>query len=229
VRWEGLGDRQVTREIASSTALLDLDGTLVDTNYHHVLAWSRAFRDSQLNPPLWRLHRAIGMGGDKLVSAVAGDKVEESQGEKIRAGHQAYYRALINEARPLAGTGELLKDLRKSGWIIILASSAESDELDYYLDLLDAREAVDGWTGAEDVAASKPSPDIVQAALDKGGSAPDEALMIGDSVWDVEAASRAGVGSVCVLTGGYSAQELFDAGASAVYESLDDLREGILG
>jgi HAD superfamily hydrolase (TIGR01509 family) len=218
----------IRKEKSPNSALLDLDGTLVDTNYHHVLAWSRAFRDSELNPPLWRLHRAIGMGGDKLVSAVAGDAVENANGDEIRASHKTHYRTLINEALPLAGTRELLNDLHESGWTIILASSADAEQLDYYLDLLDARHIVDGWTGAEDVPESKPSPDIVQAALEKAGSAPSDALMIGDSVWDIEAASRAGVQAVCLLTGGYSAQELLDAGASAVYESLSELRESLL-
>ena len=217
------------KETPPSSALLDLDGTLVDTNYHHALAWSRAFRDREINPPLWRLHRAIGMGGDKLVSAVAGEEIERLHGDEIRASHRAHYRTLINEARALAGTRELLSDLHEAGWTIILASSADDEQLEHYLDLLDARDIVDGWTGAEDVAASKPSPDIVQAALDRAGSKPNEALMIGDSVWDVEAANRAGVQTVCLLTGGYSAQELLDAGASAVYESLIDLRENLFG
>src|SRR5919112_1195235 len=158
-------------------ALLDVDGTLVDTNYQHAIAWYRAFRRHFIKVPIWRIHRHIGMGGDQLVAAVAGDEVEKRVGEGIR--------------------------------------EAESD---LYIELIGAAEIVDGWTTSADVESTKPEPDLIKAALDKV-DADGEAMLIGDTVWDVEAAKRAWVETLAVLTGGFSEQELRDAGARDVYTS----------
>lgn len=158
-----------------TAALLDLDGTLVDSNYQHTLAWYRAFRGAGILLPVWKIHRAIGMGGDQLVRAMTSEQLDERLGEELR----------------IAAPG--------------------------------ARELADGWTTADDVEASKPEPDIIHAALAKAGT--EDAVMIGDSRWDVEAAKRAKVATIGVLTGGWAAEELLDAGAVAVYESLHELRE----
>jgi HAD superfamily hydrolase (TIGR01549 family) len=203
-------------------AILDVDGTLVDTNYHHALAWYRAFRQNGIVLPIWRIHRHIGMGGDKMIRAVAGDEVEEEQGDDIRAAEKPLYMALIEEVEPLADGRELMADLKERGHTVVLASSAKQNELDHYLDLLDARGLADGWTSSADVEATKPSPDLVHAALDKAGT--NDAVMVGDTTWDCEAARQAGVETVAVLTGGFSEQELRDGGAVAVFESLGDLR-----
>ena len=206
----------------SAAVILDIDGTLVDTNYHHALAWYHAFRQHDVVVPVWRIHRAIGMGGDQLVAALAGDEVESEKGDEIREAEKPLYMAMIDEVEPFEGARELLIELGDRGHEIILASSAKEDEVDHYLDLLDARERVQGWTTSADVEQTKPEPDLVSAALEKAGS--DEAVMVGDSVWDVEAARRAGIATVAVLSGGYAEAELRGAGAAEVFESISDLR-----
>src|SRR5688572_20067030 len=124
-------------------AILDIDGTLVDTNYQHAIAWYRAFRQHEVKLPLWRIHRHIGMGGDQLVAALAGDEVEDEKGDDIRTAEKALYLALIEEVEPLEGARELIVDLKESGHSVVLASSAKANEVDHYLDLLDARELAD--------------------------------------------------------------------------------------
>jgi HAD superfamily hydrolase (TIGR01549 family) len=206
-------------------AILDVDGTLVDTNYHHALAWYRAFLRNEIVLPVWRIHRHIGMGGDQLVEALCDDAVERRSGDAIRADEKDLYMELIEEVRPFTGARRLIDALQKEGHEIVLASSAKENEVDHYLDLLDAREAVTGWTSSADVERTKPEPDLVAAAIAKAGGG--DAVMVGDSTWDCEAAARCGVGTVALLTGGFSEQELCDAGATEVFESLEDLLEGI--
>jgi HAD superfamily hydrolase (TIGR01549 family) len=204
-------------------AILDIDGTLVDTNYHHTIAWYRAFRQHEVILPLWRIHRHIGMGGDQLVSALAGDEVEEEKGDDIRTAEKALYLALIEEVEPMEGARKLIADLKDSGHTVVLASSAKEDEVEHYLDLLDARELADDWTTSADVEATKPQPDLVHAAREKAGGG--EAVMVGDTPWDVKAAAGADVETITVLTGGFAEAELRDAGACAVFESIEELRE----
>ena len=208
-------------------AILDIDGTLVDTNYHHAIAWYRAFRQSDVTLPLWRIHQHIGMGGDQLVAALAGDDFEASCGDEVRAAETVLYMELIEEVRPLADARELIEDLKGRGHAVVLASSAKPAEVEHYLDLLDARELTDAWTDSGDVEKTKPEPDLVAAAIEKAGGGP--AVMVGDSIWDCEAAKRAGIPTVAVLTGGFSAAELREAGAACVFESVGELRAGIEG
>jgi len=203
-------------------AILDIDGTLVDTNYQHAIAWFRAFRQHGELLPIWRIHRHIGMGGDQLVVSLCGEEVERDKGDDIRAAEKDLYMELIGEVEPFAGARELIVELKERGHAVVLASSAKTDEVDHYLEQLDARELVDGWTDSSDVEETKPEPQLVQAAMDKSGV--DDAVMIGDSIWDCEAAKRAGIPSVAVLTGGFSEAELRDAGAVAVFSSIDELR-----
>jgi phosphoglycolate phosphatase-like HAD superfamily hydrolase len=206
----------------TTAAILDIDGTLVDTNYHHAIAWFRAFRGRGITLPIWRIHRHIGMGGDQLVAALAGEDVERGEGDAIREIEGRCYMDLIGEVEPLEGARELIVELKQRMDAVVLASSAKEAEVDHYLDLLDARELADAWTTSADVEATKPEPDLVHAAMRKAEA--ESGLMIGDSVWDCEAASRAGLDSVAVLTGGFSEQELREAGASAVFEQLHELR-----
>jgi HAD superfamily hydrolase (TIGR01509 family) len=208
-----------------ATAILDIDGTLVDTNYHHAVAWFRAFRAHGFVLPLWRIHRHIGMGGDQLVTALAGEGFDREHGDEVRAAEKILYLQLIDEVQPLTGARALIEDLKGGGHTVILASSAKPDELEHYLTLLDARSLVDGWTDSGDVEQTKPEPDLVLAALAKGGGKPSDAVMIGDSTWDCEAAKRAKVRSIGVLTGGFSDRELLDAGAEKVFTSVDELRK----
>jgi HAD superfamily hydrolase (TIGR01549 family) len=201
--------------------ILDIDGTLVDTNYQHALAWYRAFRRHGVVLPIWRIHRAIGMGGDQLVEELAGAQVEERQGDEIRADEGPLYMEMIEEVEPFEGARELIGELRSRERTIVLASSAKEDEVERYLDLLEARDPVDAWTTSADVEATKPEPDLVEAALEKAGTR--DAVMVGDTVWDVKAAGRAGIETIAVLSGGYGAAELREAGAREVFESIAEL------
>jgi HAD superfamily hydrolase (TIGR01509 family) len=205
------------------SAILDVDGTLVDTNYHHALAWHRALRSHGHRVQIWKVHRHIGMGGDQILEALIGSDAEAEQGDAIRAAEAEAYGELIDEVEPMEGARELIEKLRTDGSAVILASSAKQEEVDHYLDLLDARDLVDGWTTAADVENTKPDPDLVHAALAK---ADDEgpSVMVGDSVWDVKAARAAGLPTLAVLTGGFSEAELRDAGAAQVVESIAELR-----
>jgi HAD superfamily hydrolase (TIGR01549 family) len=203
-------------------AILDVDGTLVDTNYHHALAWHRALHDHGHVVQMWKVHRHIGMGGDQILEALIGERAAVEQGEEIRAAEAEAYGELIGEVEPLAGARDLIERLRGEGATVILASSAKQEEVDHYLDLLEARELVDGWTTSADVESTKPEPDLVLAALDKAG-ADDPSVMVGDSVWDVKAAKAAGVPTLAVLTGGFSEAELREAGAIQVVETIETL------
>ena len=208
-------------------AILDIDGTLVDSNFQHAVAWYRAFHQHGVVIPLWRIHRSIGMGGDQLVPTVAGDEVEEQLGDEIRPAHDAIYFTMIAEVEPLPGARELIVELKDRGHTVVLASSAKATEVDHYLDLLDARELVDGWTSSADVEATKPAPDVVGVALEKVGGG--EAILVGDSIYDCESAIRAGVGALGVVTGGFGESELREAGAVAVFDSLEDLQRELDG
>jgi HAD superfamily hydrolase (TIGR01549 family) len=205
----------------TNTLVLDVDGTLVDTNYHHAVAWFRAFRRFDITVPTWRLHRAIGMGGDKLVGAVAGDHAEREHGDDIRTAWEAAFEPMLAEIRPLEGAHRLISTAMEQNCTVVLASSGKRHHVDHYLKLLDASGITS--TSADDVEDSKPAPDLFEVALrrvDRNG----RAVIIGDSVWDCEAAQRAGLPSVCLLTGGFGEAELREAGASEVYEGLDELR-----
>jgi HAD superfamily hydrolase (TIGR01509 family) len=208
-----------------AVAILDIDGTLVDTNYQHALAWYRAFRHCGIVLQLWRIHRQIGMGGDQLVGALTDARTERERGGQIRAAEAIYYEQLIGEVAPMEGSRELLEELNRRGHAVALASSAKPPEVEHYLDLLDARELARAWTTGGDVQATKPEPDLIHCALQKIGGAPEEAVMVGDSSWDAKAAARAEVRTLGVMTGGFAREELLGAGAQAVFESVAELRE----
>ena len=208
--------------MTAMVAILDIDGTLVDSNYQHALAWYRALREHGHVLPIWRIHRHIGMGGDQIVAALCGDEAEQRDGDSIREAETEQYMAMIDEVEPLEGARDLIVDLKRLGRRVVLASSAKPDEIEHYLDLLDARELADAWTSSGDVEATKPAPDLVVKALDRVGGGP--AVMVGDSTWDCRAAKNAGVETIAVLTGGFSEQELIEAGAAAVFSSMDELR-----
>jgi HAD superfamily hydrolase (TIGR01549 family) len=207
--------------VSAPAAILDIDGTLVDTNYHHAIAWYRAFRAHGLTLPLFAIHRHIGMGGDQLVAALAGEEFDREHGDDVREAEGAEYMGFIEEVRPLGHAREFVETLKRRGHVLVLASSAKEHEVDHYLDLLDARELADGWTTSADVERTKPEPDLVAAAVEKAGGG--DAVMVGDSTWDCEAATRAGVKTIGVLTGGFSERELRDAGAACVFTKLEDL------
>jgi HAD superfamily hydrolase (TIGR01549 family) len=210
--------------LSSDTAvLLDLDGTLVDANYQHALAWYRALRARGIVLPIWRLHRHIGMGGDQLVAAVAGKDVERRLGDELRDAEHEEFLKMRDECEPLEGARDLLEELHERAASVVLASSASQDDVEHFVGVLAASDVIDAWTTSDDVERSKPHPDIVHAALEKAPGAA-RAVMIGDSRWDVEAAANAGLETICVLTGGWSKQELAVSGASCVFASLVELR-----
>ncbi len=210
---------------ARPAAILDIDGTLVDTNYHHAVAWFRAFQSQGAVLPLYKIHRHMGMGGDNLVGEVAGEDFEREHGEAVRADEKERYAALIDEVAPLADARRLLEVLKERGHTIVLASSAKAEEVEHYLDLLDARELADAWTTSADVEQTKPAPDLITSALEKAGGG--RAVMVGDSTWDCIAAEKAGIQTIGVLTGGFSEKELREGGAAEVFETLADLIDAL--
>jgi len=207
------------------TVVLDIDGTLVDSNYHHVLAWNRAFRSLGVDVPCARIHRCIGMGGDRLVGAAAGRDVEDRLGDQVRDAWEREYDALIDEPAAFPGARELLSALRGRGLRVVLASSSIPRHARRALELLEADERVDAATTSEDASETKPDPELVLEAIDRvdGGSS----LLVGDSVWDVEAGHRAGIRTVTVETGGFSEAELRAVGAAWVFPAVGDLLGGL--
>ena len=206
--------------------VLDVDGTLVDSNYQHALTWHRAFAQHGRAVPAWRAHRAIGMGGDQLVPALSDDDWAAGHGDDVKATEAALFGEMIARVAPLPAARAFLELLQVRGHPVVLSSSAKAHDLDVYLELLGARELVQAWTTSADVERTKPAPDLVAVALEKLGK-PERAVLIGDSVYDVIAAAAAGLPTIGLLTGGISRAELDDAGAEQVFEDLPALIEKI--
>ncbi len=203
--------------------LLDIDGTLIDNNLLHVLAWSRAFRrvGRQIDAEII-LHK-IGMGGDQLAPSLLGRGQGETV-EQVRQAHSEEYisKRLIDHAEPFAGAVDLLQALRARGVKVALASSAKEEEVNHYLRLLGGREAVEAIVMAADVSATKPAGDILVSALEKLGR-PAHAVVIGDTVFDVLSANKLRLPCIGVRSGGIAEKLLLEAGAVAVYEGPGDL------
>jgi HAD superfamily hydrolase (TIGR01509 family) len=188
-----------------------------------VLAWYRAFRKHDVVLALRHLHRHVGMGGDIYVAAVAGEDVERQIGDDVRDEWEKQFERMIEEVAPFAGARDLVRELKQRGHTVVLASSSIAKHAEHFVDLLEIRDLVDDWTTKDDVEATKPEPDLIKAALAKAGT--DDAVMVGDTPWDVEAARKAGLQTIAVLTGGaYSEAELREAGAVAVFESVRELQ-----
>jgi len=202
--------------------LFDVDGTLVDTNYLHTVAWSRALRDAGEWAPMNAIHRLVGMGGDNLIPKLLGHDCPRAM--EARSGH---YRELIGEARPFPGAKALIASVHELGLITALATSSPSDELNSLLDILDITGVLDAKTTADDIGISKPDPEVFLTAMEVASLDPARTLAIGDSVWDVEAANRAGVGCLAVESGGFSQHELNEAGALHVYKDVKEILQQI--
>ncbi|MGI8716442.1 MAG: HAD family hydrolase [Lapillicoccus sp.] len=203
------------------TVLLDIDGTLVDSTYHHALAWHRAFASHDVHQPVWRIHRAIGMGGDRLVAAVAGDDVEDRLGDALREAWETAYEPLRREVRVLPGAADLVRTLKEEGFRVALASSGKPEHTEQAVEMLGVEDLLDAVTTSEDADSSKPAPDIFLIALQKvGGTA---AVVVGDSVHDIDAAKGLGAPCVAVRTGGFGVAELEEAGAVLVVDGPADL------
>ena len=211
--------------------VLDLDGTLVDSVYQHVVSWQAAFHDVGLHVSSVRIHEAIGMGGDRLVAAVAGDSAENAVGDEVRRLHDTYFRSGLRTICPLDGAPELVDALVDRGHRVVLASSSEAGLVDALLDIVGIGHRLDAVVTGSDEAASKPAPDLVTLAVERGGGGP--AVVVGDATWDVESATAAGARSIGVRSGGVSAERLLAAGAAAVHDGPRDLLahldDGLLG
>ncbi|HEY7052749.1 MAG TPA: HAD family hydrolase [Mycobacterium sp.] len=204
--------------------LFDVDGTLVDSNYLHVHAWTRAFHDVGIAAPSWQIHRSIGMDGSTLVKKLSRGADDDTRA-RLEELHSRYYKELSPLLRVLPGGREILERVAERGLQVVLATSAPDDELAILRELIDRDELVSEVTSAGDVDTAKPNPDIIKVALDRAGVTAAQAVFVGDAVWDAEACARAGVTCIGLLSGGVSRDELTDGGAQAVYTDASELCE----
>ncbi|WP_306328763.1 HAD family hydrolase, partial [Streptomyces venezuelae] len=204
-------------------ALFDVDGTLVDSNALHVVAWWEALRQGGHDVPTYAVHRAIGLPGEKLLEHLLGPDRDRSADDRLSAAHDTLYGAYFERLRAFDGAAELLSTLAGSGWEVVLVTSAKDRELEALRAALDADAAISATATADDVAEGKPAPDPVEHALSLVGVPAERAVFVGDSVWDMEAARRAGVLGVGLLCGGIPRADLEGAGAAAVYDDATDL------
>jgi HAD superfamily hydrolase (TIGR01509 family) len=212
----------MTDDIAA--VLFDVDGTLVDTNYIHAVTWWQAFTQAgHEDVPMTRIHRAIGMGSDRLLDELLPADRDRDPDQEILMAHLTLAATYWPRFRAFRGTADLLRGCKDRGLRVVLASSASKRELEVMREAIDADDAIDAATDSDDVEASKPAADLVQAALDRAGVAPDQAIFVGDTVWDVEACKKAGVRCIALLCGGISRGELADAGAVEIYDDPADL------
>ncbi len=200
------------------SVLVDVDGTLVDTNYFHVVAWWRAFQDIGEEVPMSRIHPLIGMGSDQLVHRLIGRESEEAS-----EGHSRHYQPFKDEIKAFPQAAEFLTELARRGARVLLASSADEEDLERMQEAIGAEDVIEEAVSNGDVEHSKPSPDIFDAALKKADLDPARTIVVGDAPWDVEAAGKLGLEVVCVLTGGATREQLEEAGAVEVYEDVAEL------
>ncbi len=201
--------------------VLDLDGTLVDSVYQHVVAWQAAFHGVGLQVSSAKVHRAIGMGGDRLVVQVAGEAAERAVGDAIREAHDRHFRGFIRDISELDGASDLIRELFDHGHRLVLATSTDGDMVDELLDRVDARAELSAVVAGSDVLHSMPAPDLIEAAIGRVG--PGKAVVVGDAIWDAQAAAACGVPCIGLLSGGIEESRLREAGASWVYEGPRDL------
>lgn len=210
-----------------AAVLFDIDGTLIDSNYLHVDSWSRAFHDVGLGVNESDIHHRIGMDSGQLLSALIGDDDAERLGDEIKRLHARYYAASAPRLRVFDGARELLAELDRRGITVVLATSAPEDELAMLREVLESEDPITAMTSSEDVETAKPDPHVVEIALQRAGTTANNALFVGDSIWDVQSAAAAGVATIGVLTGGSTAADLTEAGAVAVYDDVAALLAGL--
>ncbi|MGC1739618.1 MAG: HAD family hydrolase [Mycobacterium sp.] len=204
--------------------LFDVDGTLVDSNFHHVVAWHRAFLDVDQEVPCWRILGLIGRSGSDLIHNLLGEELADAHGERVKKLHTNYFLDSASVVRPLPGARDLLEAIAERGWRAVLATSAGEPELAVLRSALDADELICAVTSSADAERSKPAPDIIASALESVEADPAEAIFLGDTVWDVQAGRRAGVPTAAVLSGGIPREALEQAGAAAVYAGPLEVR-----
>jgi HAD superfamily hydrolase (TIGR01509 family) len=212
-----------------TAVLFDVDGTLVDSNYVHAVTWWEAFSQAGYDVAMADIHRAIGMGSDEMLDKLLPSDRDTTQDDSLRTAHSALYSTYWSRLRPLRGAPDLLRACKKRGLKVVLASSAGEPEFRALRAALDAEDAIDAATFSGEVERSKPAPDLVQVALDKAGVLADEAVFVGDTVWDAQAAAKAGVRCICLLSGGISRDELADAGATEIYDGPAELLDHFPG
>lgn len=203
------------------TVVLDIDGTLVDSVYQHTLAWGRAFAQVGVVVPAYRLHAAIGLGSDRLVTEVAGEAVERAMGDEVRERHSHEYDALWPSVTLLPGGSGLIAELKRLDLKVALASSGSRGDSERALELVSDAHHADVLLTGDEGYATKPDPELLERALEKVGGT--TAVVVGDAPWDMVAAERAGMTGVGVLTGGFPEHELRGAGAVGVYRDAEEL------
>lgn len=206
-------------------ALVDVDGTLVDSNYHQVLAWHQAFQEQGRTVEAWRIHRSLGMGGDRLVPSVSDDEFDERLGDDVRGRWRELADEMLNRIEIIPGARSLLASLKDENVTVVLASSGPKEHVEHYVELLAGEAGVDAWTSSDDVSDTKPAPDLLAVALEKAGT--EVGFVIGDSVWDIQAAERLDLPSWGLLTGGFGAAELRDAGCVETFDGHEDLQKAL--
>lgn len=211
-----------TPNASSCGIILDVDGTLVDSNYLHIVAWWQAFRAAGHDVAMSDLHALVGQGADQLVSAVLGDP-----DDAVHRAHSRFYAPYLGQLRRFPRADELVRAIDALGLVVVLATSAAPEEVEALLETLDADDAVTCVTGSADVERAKPAPDLVEAALSKAGLSAENCLMVGDTAWDVTAAGEAGVRCTGVLSGGVDASRLRAAGAVEVYRDVAALLDAL--
>ncbi|WP_069768730.1 HAD family hydrolase [Streptomyces sp. LUP30] len=204
-------------------AVFDVDGTLVDTNHLHVVTWWEAFRQAGHRVPMHAVLRAVGLGSEDLIARLLGDDRDKDEDAELSAAHKALYGQYFDRLPPLRDAGSLLRRLHGDGWTVVLATSASGPELSALRAAIDADDVIAATASADDVEEGKPAPEPVQHALELAGAPAEQAVFVGDTVWDMQAGRRAGVRCVGVLCGGIPRADLLEAGAEAVYDDPADL------
>ena len=200
--------------------LFDIDGTLIDSNEDHVTAWAFAFREEGRPQEVDEIRGQIGKGGDLLVPSLLPD-ADDIIRARIADRHGNHFKAsYLDHVRPFDGAAELIRKVHATGRKVVLASSAKQEELDHYVRLLDIGDCVAASTSVDDVCTSKPAPDIFARALEKVGLEPAQAIVVGDTVYDLEAASRVGIAAVGLTSGPFDEKQMRDAGAVAIFPDV---------
>jgi HAD superfamily hydrolase (TIGR01509 family) len=200
-----------------------VDGTLVDTNYLHAVCWGEALRQQGRPVPMATVHRAIGMGSQELLDHLLGPDRDHALDGALDAAHLTLYKQFWGRLQPLPGAVELLRRCAGDGLRTVLASSASDDELSALRSALAADDAITGATSSQDARAGKPAAQILLAALDSVGAAAERSVFVGDSVWDGQAAKKAGLPFIGLTCGGSSEAELRENGALEVWRDAEQL------